>query len=522
MSGSSHFLAEEKDRSKVVDILARLEKNEKEAREIQEHLYEDELDSDEEHEHDETAADVRANITAEQIEAASTDTLLAMLTPKERQTFLEAVKNPQSTASLMQRLDRKAERHARTETASSTPQGVLVASQSASEGIPQQLNVRREWQSIPWFEKPETIPPFLGRPSEQLTAFIHLLERGLSAERLGSPSVDLVYNLCAVLMAYTYTLRKMDIVSLSELTSEHKTVEGQSLASSSPVSFRDPASKFEPQRWQQDDDEEPPPLEPDAPISYRPGRTPASSATESNASTMDDKLATAEQAFDKLSSLVPFLFAPLAPFSTNVIAGAHSDHSKLVLSSLADSSMWLLSRLSLESDVGHGGVDAISLQLLQDLAKIMTRDPLVPTFAQVHQVEPKYRIASKLASLSPQQAFSAAQMPLLLNAVADIHSFLNHLPSTLTAPSSISSITRIKSKQIKLAQRKLCFYLCSVIKGDHIQMPRASSTLTAQLQDSIQDLRNCIHASNQADKIATAVNLIDKKAAPTPMILSIN
>lgn len=492
--------AEESDRRNVAEMLGRLERNEKEARQMQ-HDKEDE-NSDDDEDDDEDAVNLRADITAEQIENASTDALLAMLTPKERQKFMDAVKDPKSAAALlMDRLDRKAERRARLE-ASSSSQGVLVTSQSPSATGAHQPKVVKGWQTLPWFDTPHASLEFSERPPKDIDSFVTSLEKILMAERNtsrskgSSASVNLVYNLCAVLMAYAYMLRRLDVASLSA-------------RSCAPTSQDMPASKMTPAvpaTRQADDDDEPPPLEPDsptglipAPISI-PSSSQATATSPSHSQSLQDQ-ALPEQAFDQLNRLVPFLFAQPALSNTTTTAAAYNDHSKLLLTSLDDASMWLLSRLSLESEVGPGGADAINLQLLQDLAKLFTHERLVPAFGPGQEVEPKFRLASKLASLSPQQAFAAAQTPLLLNAIADIYFFLEDL-STYRQP-----------KSIKLAQRKLCFYLCSALTADQKSSRSTMPRLDSELQDHVQKLSHRIDAANQADKIAAAVNLFSNDSS---------
>ncbi|CBQ68994.1 conserved hypothetical protein [Sporisorium reilianum SRZ2] len=504
---SSEVRADEDDRSNVVEMLGRLERNEKEALQMQ-HDIEDDNDDDDEDE-DDDAVKLRADITADQVEGASTEALLTMLTPKERQKFLEAIKDPQSAALLMERLDRKSERRARLE-ASPSPQGVLITSQSDTDT--HQPKVVKEWQSLLWFDTSKSSFDFSHTSPKHISSFVASFEKALSAERSRSktqgpsPSVNLVYNLCAILMAYAYALRHLDLTSLSvrSVTSDsaHKNISEEIAVV--PATGQD-----------DEDDDEPPPLEPDSPTSFTPDSASLLSAAKAASTSTSDSqvqqdLARSEQAFDQLNRLVPFLFTQPTS-STTATAGGRNDHSKLLLASLDDASMWLLSRLSLDSEVGPGGADAISLQLLQDLAKLLAHERLVPTFAQGQEVEPRFWLASMLASLSPQQAFTAAQMPLLLNAVVDIYFLLEHLSTSTSSPSSAPMSISIQPKSIKLAQRKLCFYLGSVVNA--LQQSATRLQLDSELQQHIQRLRHQIDAANQADKVAAAVNLFSNGSA---------
>ncbi|CDW97437.1 hypothetical protein [Sporisorium scitamineum] len=422
-----------------------------------------------------------------------------MLTPKERQRFMEAIKDPQSAASLMEHLDRKAERRARLESPSSS-QGVLITSQSPTDATTHQPSVVKEWQSLPWFDTPEASLGFSERSPKHISSFVASLEKILSADRTSPKPVNLAYNLCAVLMAYAYTLRHLDVASLSARSETH-TPEHVATSKNVPLT---PAS------GRDDDDDEPPLLEPDSPTGLItdptfPSATEAAPASTSNSQMFQDP-ALPEQAFEKLNRLVPFMFNQ-PPSSKATTTGTSDNRSKLLLTSLDDASMWLLSRLSLESEVGPAGADAINLQLLQDLTKLLTRERLVPTFGQGQEVEPRFSLASKLASLSPQQAFTAAQMPLLLNAIADIYFFLEDLSIATSRPSPATMSTPMQPKHIKLAQRKLCFYLGSVLNARQQSTQSTRPQHDADLQDHIQIIRHRIDAANQADKIAAAVNL---------------
>ncbi|KAF6766953.1 Zinc finger, HIT-type [Kalmanozyma brasiliensis GHG001] len=502
-SGSNVLVEEERERRKVVDILGRLESGEREARERQE----DEEDSSEVEDGDE-GADVRVGLTAEDIEGASTDALLAMLTPKERVRFLAAASDPAHAKVLMERLDRKAERRARLDMASKQ-QGVLIA--STSDVTPRQARPTTQWQTSPWFEKAGASPAFSRRSTDQISSFVAALAKILSARdsistKKDSPApVNLGYNLCTFLMAHAYTLRKMDIESLSEASNR----SASSTAAVEANATHSLTSVFEPPNVGDHDDDEPPPLEPDSPT------IPAATlpSLSSNTDSLPTPAAEAQilgdpnlftDVFTQLSRLASFIFEHPSPSGATSRASS-SDHSKVLLTSLDESSMWLLSRLSLESEIGHGGADALSLQLLEDLEKLLSREQLVPTFSSDQEVEPKYILASKLASLSLQQAFVAAQTPLLLNAVADLYFFLEDLSVLAASKPALSA--DINPKAIKLSQRKLCFYFCNAL-------PR-SQTLLAEVQASIHSLRLQIGAASQADKLAAAISLADTDHATT-------
>ncbi|KAJ9474956.1 HIT-type domain-containing protein [Pseudozyma hubeiensis] len=503
--------AAEEDRTNVVDILARLERNEKDARLMQDDNDDDDDSNDDDADDEQTAA-VRADVTEDQIESASTDALLAMLTEKERRKFLDAVRDSHSARALMEKLDRKGERRARTAEARSTLQGILVAPQTASQDRAQSRTVITEWQSVPWFDKSEASPDFSSDSYDDITPFVHLVDTILSAESTGSKArvsapADLVYNLCTVLMAYAYILRHLDITSLSQL------IPSQSASTGEPPASSDGSLPS----WQTEDDDEPPPLEPDDPSNPTEFAASLPSVRKDSDSSILDNLTTVSQAFDKFARLVPFLFPQPPPQGTTGTTAFHNDHSKTLLKSLDDASVYLVSRLSLDSDVGHAGIDALNLQLLRDLSKLLHHEQLVPTFAQEQQVELKYLIASKFTALPSQQAFAAAQMPLLLNAVADLFLFFEHVASSAsTLP------THLKPKHCRLVQRKLCFYLGSTIRSDRSSTQRLDSALPHQLRDSILRLRQRIEAADKADKIATAVNLLDKDAATRPRAPTIN
>ncbi|TKY88897.1 hypothetical protein EX895_002138 [Sporisorium graminicola] len=487
-------------------MLDRLERNEKEAKQMQLDREEEDGDDDVDDNVDDGTANLRASLTAAQIESASTETLLAMLTPKERQNFMDAIKDPQTAASLMDRLDRKAERRPRLEP-SPSPQGVLVSSQSQADTATRQPKYLKDWQSLPWFDTPQADSVFLQRSPKHVDSFLASLEKILLAQRSStqpqrsSVPVKLAYNLCAVLMAYAYTLRHLDVASLS---ARSKTLVSQQQVIPELMSAISVGEQC-------NDDEEPPPLEPDSPTSSVPG-PPFPSATEAVPTARPDSQASqdtafSEQAFGELNRLIPFLFTHPAPNSTKTIATAGADHSRLLLTSLDDTSMWLLSRLSLESEIGPAGADAIDLQLLQDLAKLLTHERLLPTFGEGQEVESRFWLVSKLASLSPQQAFTAAQTPLLLNAIADIYFFLDDL-SFATSTTQLTQVsTRNLPKNIKMAQRKLCFYLGCALNADQQFGQSAMAQLDSELQNRMQSLRHSIGAVNEAEKIAAAVNL---------------
>ncbi len=304
-------------------------------------------------------------------------------------------------------------------------------------------------------------------------------------------------------MAYAYTLRKMDVESLSKILMQCGAKHGAEGAKDLPL---DAARSNLEHASEAEDDEEPHRssqtvrlFQPQPSLLPRLSRTPLRLLLPSLTRPGPISGCGRTRANDPPAPIR--LPATLPSRSTSVHRGS-TDHSKLLLSSLDNASMWLLSRLSLESEIGPGGADALNLQLLEDLVKLLHREQLIPTFSADQEVEPKYRLAAQLASLSPQQAFAAAQTPLLLNAVADLYFFLEHVHDT--APNSLAS-TSIKTKSIKLAQRKLCFYLCNAILGGHAPL--------AEAQASIQNLRLRMDTAKQAGKLAAAVNLIDKDHA---------
>lgn len=519
-SGSDEVAVEDDHRNKVVNILGRLEKDEKEAKMRQQ---QEEEDSDEDED-----AGLRVEVTREQIEEASTDALLAMLTPKERKKFMDAVKTPKSAAHLMQRLDRKADRRPRLEPSASPP-GVLIVPQSPDEHCPRKQAAKRDWQSTPWFETADASPNFSSRPSADDSAFAATMERILEAGsnklsiKDGPAAVNLLYNLCATLMAYTYTLRHLDIPSLSER------LRGKEEASLIPFAapLHEKQLLFHPYKQddkQDDDDDEPPPLEPDDPISIQQVETPQPptagiAPTSSSTSPSLEDLTIAEEALNELGRLVPFLFLQPPPTAKGSRSFADSkDASKVVLTSLDDVSMWLLSRLALDLEVGPGGADALDLQLSEDLIRLLTSEQFVPSFSNDEEAEAKFRLASKFTSLPPQQEFAAAQTPLLLNAVADLYFFLGDVAALVAAPSSPLSHLRDRSKSIKLAQRKLCFYFCSAVLGNQ----RASTNLGQELHHHVESLRRRIDATEQADKLAAAVSLLNQDDSASLSRPSIN
>ncbi|SPO30689.1 uncharacterized protein UTRI_05306 [Ustilago trichophora] len=524
-SDSDEVAVEDDDRNKVVHILSRLEKDDNEAKRRQQ---EEEEESDED-EHEDEDAGLRAEVTREQIEKASTDALLAMLTPKERIKFMDAVKTPKSAAHLMQKLDRKADRRPRLES-SASPQGVLIVPQSPDEHCPRKQAAKRDWQSTPWFETADASPNFSSRASAEQSSFVATIERILEAGsnkvsiKEGPAAVNLLYNLCATLMAYTYTLRHLDIPSLSER------LRGKEEAPSIPVPapLHEKQLPFHPYRQDDkrddDDEDEPPPLEPDDPISIQQvessqPRTAGIAATTCSIPPSLEDLTIAEEALNKLGRLVPFLFSQPPPATKGSRLFADSkDASKVVLTSLDDASMWFLSRLALDSEVGAGGADALDLQLSADLIRLLTSEQFVPSFSNDQEAEAKFRLASKFTSLPPQQEFAAAQTPLVLNAVADLYFFLGDLAALVAAPSSPLSHLRVRSKSIKLAQRKLCFYFCSAVLGNQ----QASTNLGQELHHHVESLRRRIEQTEQADKLAAAVSLLNQDDSASLSRPSIN
>lgn len=477
LAGSADPGGADGDRQGVADILARLESDEREARLRQE---DGDEDTDDEDAADDNVA-VRASITEDEVEAASTEQLLAMLSTKERETFLEAVKNVDSARMLMERVDRKAARRAQGQS-SQKERSVLIRTQSLAEEAPPKSTSKLVWQTSPWFERPEACPYLTDRSSEHVAAYVASIGTIMAAgsTTVTSSPVNLTYNLCTVLMAYAYVLRHFDLESLSQLLSHKPQTE--------EVMTRrvDDLGKLSDEP---DNDDEPPPLEPDdAPLP--PPLAPSASRCLDDALMSDDALS-------RLDTLVPFLFSQ--PTS---ITDRTRDPSKLVLESLDDASMWLLSRLSLDSEVGQSGVDALNIRLLEDLSLLLTGEQVVPTFDQESEVEPRYRLASKFASLPPDQAFTAAQTPLLLNAVADLFFFLE---DQATLPASSHARVHFKAKQLRLAQRKLCFYLCSAILKSSNKLP-----LSHEVQTHTERLRQRINAEREADRLSAAMSRLDR------------
>lgn len=320
--------------------------------------------------------------------------------------------------------------------------------------------------------------------------------------------VTLVYNLCAVLMAYAYTLRRMDIESLS--SQARKVLSIQQVEGGVTSSSATPSKAWEAianhTTAQEDNDDEPPPLEPNTPVTYPaiplpPLSQPPSSTAMVQAHSPDTQSLNIE-IFNKLHTLLPFLFAQPTPSATT------TDPSRLILTSLEDATMWLISRLHLESELGVGGADALQLQLLEDLSAMLAGNQLVPTFTEAEEVESKYKLASKLARLPPQQAFAAAQTPLLLNAVADLYLYLEE-PANLGSNPASSSSKIATTKMIKLTQRKLCFYVCSALLSDDATANRTTTNLRHEVQHMTEKVRIQIHATEEADKLAAAVNLLN-------------
>lgn len=517
-AGWSDLTAQDRERGKVADILHRLEEGEKESRQREE----DALQSDSEEDDDlDESVRLRADVTAEQIESASDEALLAMLTPKERQRFLNALKSQQSAARFMERLDRKAHQRMQQES-QGTQQGTLTTTSiPLNEAIAPKQRARMAWKSTPWFERPEACPPISGRPKRQISAFTGALEKVLVARATLATSkdapapVDLSYNLCTLVMAYAYTLRRMDITSLSGLT-EPLTGRRTCLTSTEPVLNTKPAHDAKAScssLHDSYDDDEPPPLEDDDPVNVRTTGSVSAATPEAQ---LVDRAELAQETFDKLASLLPFLFPqPTRTPNSSLPSASGRDPSKVVLLSLEDASMWLLSRLSLDSEVGQGGSDALLLQLLKDLSQILAGEQLVPTFSEDDEVEPKYLLASMLSSLPPQQAYAAAQTPLLLNAIADLSFFLEDLADLAASPSSALPRVLTKSKSVTLALRKLCFYLGNAILGDDTPAGRRSFKRTRlqlrqETQIHIDGLKQRIDAMDRADKLASAVSMLNR------------
>ncbi|GAC77627.1 predicted Zn-finger protein [Moesziomyces antarcticus T-34] len=512
--GASESLASETndgDRRKVFDMLHRLQADETSARESQLR------DSDSESEDTEAGAEDalrQAAVTSEQVEAASTDELLAMLTEKQKVRFLNAMKSQQSATKLVRHLDQKAARHT---SASSSRESEGAVTLPRLEAQPPQDSARQtsSYQSAPWFKKPDAFIDFTGRSEEQVSSFVDTLTKLAAAKPSGStatnarPALDLRYNLCAVLMTYAYVLRHLDTTNLSELTRPHKdptipaTSDTDRLRSIIPPVFQDTFGDM--------DDDGPPPLEPDIPEPAPPAPSIPTSTSprlphQSVSPPSLDDVHTAHAALDKLRTLAPFLFSHTAR------GGSSTPHDKstTVLPTLEDASLWILSHLSLDTEVGPGGADALALQLLEDLASILAIERLVPSLDSGDPVEPRHWLVSRFTALQPETAFSIAQSPSLLSAVADLYFFLDALASD-----GRDRLEPSVQKSLKLTQRKLCFYLSNALFRKQKSSEPTTRDLQLELQYALETTRRRIDATRDAEKLTSALSLMGSDGAAT-------
>ncbi len=141
-----------------------------------------------------------------------------------------------------------------------------------------------------------------------------------------------------------------------------------------------------------DDDDEPPPLEPDTPVTYP--AIPLPPLSQPPPSTAMFKLIHMIPNLSTLRSSTSFIPSYHSSLLSRHPLSTANDPSKLILTSLEDASMWLISRLPIESEARIGGADALQLQLLEDLAALLAGDQLVPTFTEGEEVESKYKLAS--------------------------------------------------------------------------------------------------------------------------------
>ncbi len=512
--GASESIASETndgDRRKVFDMLHRLQADETSAREGQ--LRESDSESGDTEAEAEDALR-QAAFTPEQVEAASTDELLAMLTEKQKVKFLNAMKSQQSATKLMRRLDHKAARHA-SASSSQESDGALTVQRLEAQQPQASARETSVYQFAPWFKKSDAFIDFTGRSEEQVSSFVDTLTKLAAAKPSGTtatdarPALDLRYNLCAVLMAYAYVLRHLDTTSLSELTRPSKnptnpaTSDTDRLRSIIPPDFEDTFGNT--------DDDGPPPLEPDVPEpAPRAPSIPTSTSPHrpslSTSPPILDDVYTVHTAFDKLRTLVPFLFSHPARAASSFPRGKGTT----VLSTLEDASLWVLSHLSLDTEVGPGGADALALQLLEDLADILAVERLVPSLDSGDAVEPRHWLVSRFTALQPETAFSIAQSPSLLSAVADLYFFLDDLASD-----GRDKLEPSVQKSLKLTQRKLCFYLSNALFRKQNSSEPASRDLQLELQQALETTRRRIHATTDAEKLTSALSLMANDGAGT-------
>lgn len=446
----------EEQREKVFDILHRVETHDLQRQQDQssgdESQDDDENDPEEGISNDSTFVGV-SDSDFDAVDTASVQTLLSMLTPKERRAFESATETSSKAQKLMKKLERKAD-HLNSEaafpstltnsaieslqtiTSNSTHQPgqhiVASALMGTNNGPNTESATKRAWQSQLWFEGPTACPSAL-RP-EFCTTFALEVTKLFASSASSAIAADLTFNLAAVLMAYTYLLRHFDLDCLSRLDAD---------------------------------------------------------AGSSHASLLSE-------IFALLDRLVPYLTykASKAPHSSS-----RTDRS-IVLADLDDSLLSLLSHMSYESELA-AGTDQLRLQLLKDLNSLSVRSKIM-SIPEPDKQDSRDTISSCFAS--DRHVFTASQNALVVNAVADLYTFLGLVVT--------NQACRGLTRAAKSAQKKLCFYLVNtVFKANH------TSTAYAQLPELttafIHKVEQDMASAQKINKIAIANKLAERGLSGT-------
>ncbi|PWY98111.1 hypothetical protein BCV70DRAFT_233376 [Testicularia cyperi] len=223
-------MASEQDRDRVLDILTRMDTQDAERASQRKAEDSDDFNTEDEADENVDAPEFRV----EDVEAASTEQLLAMLTPAQRARFERAVQSPEAASRLMKKLDRKATAaqqaqepsagHDKPTVPLSSPSSFIqqVSSSRSSDavvlpGVEKEVSSRMPWQSIPWFEASQGCPAPMIKTPNIFDSVAQELRKILSVPAPIEAGVDLTFNLCTVLMAYSYLLRHFDLESLASV-----------------------------------------------------------------------------------------------------------------------------------------------------------------------------------------------------------------------------------------------------------------------------------------------------------------
>ncbi|PWN51003.1 hypothetical protein IE53DRAFT_68362 [Violaceomyces palustris] len=249
----------EEERLRMLDILKRLETNDQG---YHDHM-EDDDDVDEEQVEDEGQEEGEEErlklLESMDLDEATPEQLLSLLSPKERERFQRAISDPKKAQSLMEHLERGAQgldlnTPSDSEHRSDLEGPELISANSKDPdstplpGEPKLSILNRDvgkfnYESRPWWQEGGAEgQPFLSFGKSQarfegdhgridpFDSFSKALRKALASQQLSSnpsssrstPSVDLAYNLVTILMTYAYILRYLDIPSLSSLLPKAK------------------------------------------------------------------------------------------------------------------------------------------------------------------------------------------------------------------------------------------------------------------------------------------------------------